>query len=228
MRRIAVVVGWIFLAASGWLPEPKTPLTRAAVAGPEEVRRLIEAGADVNEGAGTGWTPLIWAARSGQVGSLEALVAAGARVEQRDGRGSGWTPLVHAIHKHQVRAARALLEAGADPNARQAGGATPLMFAAAYGDVEIVRDLLDHGADPRARGVGGVDALGNAVGGGALFDFTDGPRLGTCHPAVVRVLLARAPDLELRPGPGLKVARWLGGSRGCPEALALLGARAPR
>jgi len=227
MRRIAVFVAWVFLFASGCLPEPKTPLTRAAVAGPEKVRRLIAAGADVNEGAGTEWTPLIWAARSGQAGSIHALVEAGARVDQRDGR-HGWTPLVHAIHKHRVRAVRALLEAGADANARQAGGATPLMFAAAYGDVEIVRDLLDHGADPRERGVGGVDALSNAVGGGALFDFTDGPRLGTCHPAVVRVLLARAPDLELRPWPGLKVARWLGGSRGCPEAFALLGARAPQ
>lgn len=112
----------------------------------------------------------------------------------------------------------------------QSGGSTPLMFASAYGNVAIVRDLLDHGADPRARRPDGLDALANAVGSGALFDFTDGPPLATCHPAVVRELLARAPDLDLRPaaGPGVKLARWLGGSRGCPEAFALLAARDPR
>lgn len=171
MRRVAVFIAGPALAVTGCLPEPKTPLTRAAVAGPED-----------------------------------------------------------AFHKRQVAAVRALLEAGADSNTRHGGGSTPLMFAAAYGNVAIVRDLLDHGADPRARRPDGLDALANAVGSGALFDFTDGPPLATCHPAVVRELLARAPDLDLRPaaGPGVKLARWLGASRGCPEAFALLAARDAR
>lgn len=177
----------------------------------------------------TSTPPLIVVSRSGDAGAIKALIAAGAPVDERDRR-NGWTPLVHAIHKNRAEAVRVLLDAGADPNTRHGGGSTPLMFAAAYGNVAIVRDLLDHGADPRARRPDGLDALANAVGSGALFDFTDGPPLATCHPAVVRELLARAPDLDLRPaaGPGVKLARWLGGSRGCPEAFALLAARDPR
>lgn len=175
-------------------------------------------------------TPLVRAARTGEVDALRALIAAGARVDERDPGGRGWTPLFHAIHKRQAGAVHTLLEAGADPNLRLERGGTPLMYAAAYGDVAIVRDLLEHGADPRARRRNGLDALSNAAGEAWFFDPTDGPPLGTCHPEVVRELLAHAPDLTLKlgAGPVRRVARWLGAYRGCPEAFALLGERAPQ
>jgi hypothetical protein len=205
--------------------QPAGPVARAAASDAVELRRLIAAGADVEERGADGWTPLVWAAHAGRVDSIQVLLASGAAVDGRDHAASRWTPLVHAIHKGHNAAARALLQAGADPNAQQADGATPLMFAAAYGNADVVRELLDCGADPRAETAWGGSALVNAVGGGALFDFTDGPALGACQPDVVRVLLARAPDLTLKRGPWVALARGLGDARGCPEAFALLEAR---
>jgi hypothetical protein len=67
----------------------------------------------------------------------------------------------------------------------------------------------------------GVAALSNAVGGGALFDITDGPHFGTCFPEVVRLLKQRAPDQKLRRTVFNRVALWLGTKPGCADAVGL-------
>lgn len=165
------------------------------------------------------------AARAGQVPVIRVLAAAGASLEIRDRRSTGWTALIHAIHKDRTEAVQALLAAGADANARCEGGTTPLMFAAAYGNTGIVRSLLDEGADPRVVAEGGVSALWNALGGGGLFDLTDGPSIGTCHPETVRLLLERAPDLELEPGIATRVVKSLARSKECSELISRIQPR---
>ena len=221
-RDVWTLAAALMLAGCG--ERPDSPVTAAAAAGRTgEVRRLAAAGADVNAVDGQGSTPLISAARRGQVATLKALLDLGAAVDRRDGRGNHWTPLVHAIHKRQNAAARALLEAGAQVDANQGGGTTPLMYAAAYGNTEVVRELLRRGADPYAKAAGGVTALSNAIGGGALFDITDGPRLGTCHLETVKALLQKAPALRLPGGFWSRVSRWVSRSPACDEARRLAG-----
>ena len=56
------------------------------------------------------------AARTGDTGLLNELLAGGAEVNCADGR--GFTPLILATYNNQPEAARILLESGADINAR--------------------------------------------------------------------------------------------------------------
>jgi ankyrin repeat protein len=76
--------------------------------------------------------PIIGAARSGDTGRIEQLLADGADPNVRAGV-NDWTPLLHAIHKNQEESVRMLLAHRADVNARGGGGITPLIMAAGYG-----------------------------------------------------------------------------------------------
>jgi hypothetical protein len=212
------------LAACG--DEPPTPLTRAAGTGDaRQIQALLARGANPDEFDGAGGTALMAAAREGHVDAMRVLIKGGADVNRRDRRFTRWTPLVHAIHKRQDAAARLLIDSGAEVDAAMHGGATALIFAAAYGETAIVEDLLSRGADPRHQTVDGVTALTNAAGGGPVFDITDGPRIGSCQLDTVRALLRHSPDLELPANLWSRAARFLGRSKDCQEAFALLEAR---
>ncbi len=205
---------------------PPTPLTRAARTGDtRQVQALLARGANPDEIDGAGGTALMAAAREGHIDAMRILIKGGADVNRRDRRFTRWTPLVHAIHKRQDAAARLLLDSGAEVDAAMHGGATPLIFAAAYGETAIVEDLLSRGADPHHQTVDGVTALINAAGGGPVFDITDGPRIGSCHLDTVRALLRHSPDLELPANLWSRAAHFLGRSKDCEEAFALLEAR---
>ena len=80
------------------------------------VKRLIEAGVDVNAPECDGWTPLHFAARTGSVEAVRLLLVAGAQVNVRDSKGI--TPLHRALlpKHHNFPLLEALLEAGADPD----------------------------------------------------------------------------------------------------------------
>jgi hypothetical protein len=220
--RWMVVLGTLGACGGG----PPTALTRAAGEGDtRQVQALLAQGTDPDEIDGAGGTALMAAARAGRVDAMRILIKAGAGVNRRDHRSTHWTPLVHAIHKRQDAAARLLLDSGAEADAAMDGGATPLMFAAAYGDTAIVEELLSRGADPHRQALDGVTALANAAGGGAIFDITDGPRLGSCHLETVKALLRHSPDLRLPVNFWSRAARVLGRSKDCEEAFALLEAR---
>ena len=94
-----------------------------------------------------GYTPLLFAARHGDLASARLLVAAGAAVDAA--AASGATPLVVAAHGDHGDLAAFLLEAGADPDAAGAGYAA-LHAAVLRGNLQLVRTLLTFGADPDA------------------------------------------------------------------------------
>ena len=94
-----------------------------------------------------GFTPLLFAARNGDLASARLLVAAGA--DPNDTAPSGTSALVVAAHSGHGELAAWLLEKGADPNAAEAGY-TPLHAAILRGDADLVGALLAHGADPNA------------------------------------------------------------------------------
>jgi ankyrin repeat protein len=144
----------------------------AAERHPEAVKVLLEAGADlrarsrtysqivtseVTQRAGReelnytvfrgGSTPLLFAARSGDVECVRLLLAAGAAVN--DQLPNGMSALVLAAHSGNGEAAGLLLEKGADPNADSIGY-TALHAAVLRSDVALVKNLLTHGAKPNA------------------------------------------------------------------------------
>ena len=92
-----------------------------------------------------GYTPLLFAARVGDLPSAKLLVAAGADVNDQPPYGTSAT--VVAAHSGHGDVAAFLLEQGADPNAADAGY-TALHAAILHKDATLVRALLDHGADP--------------------------------------------------------------------------------
>jgi ankyrin repeat protein len=98
---------------------------------------------------------LSWAARSGRVDALRALVARGADPDADVYRG---TALAWAAACGRADAIRRLVELGADPNRgatfggpQHGEGVTALHLAAQGGDVEAIRALLEAGADPATR-----------------------------------------------------------------------------
>ena len=89
----------------------------AAGTGPELVRALVRAGADVNACGGvTRATALHMAARRGFVGIASALLDCGAAMEAKDSKGD--TPLQRAVNCRRDMVARLLVERGANMTAR--------------------------------------------------------------------------------------------------------------
>jgi ankyrin repeat protein len=209
---------------------PSTALTVAAERGDAaQVKRLITAGADVNEKDKAGYTALMWAARNGHTEVAGLLVEARADMNVRDCASAGWTPLMHAIHKNQNDLARLLIERGADVNAQAGdcrerkveGGKSALAYAAANDNAEIVKALLARGANPYGMH-GAKSALSYAVAGTLDVDHLAD---GKCPTETVKALLERAPDLNLQGDIWDRKAIFIAKQKGCTELVTLLERR---
>lgn len=106
----------------------------------DEVKRLLDEGADINAKSESGWTPLHWAVSEGHESVVELLVARGADINAQFRLGG--TPLSFAAIKGQKDMVEFLLAKGADINT-----GTPLVGAAANGHTAVVELLLAKGAD---------------------------------------------------------------------------------
>src|SRR5579871_1748154 len=95
-----------------------------------------------------GSTPLLFAARSGDLESTKLLIAAGANVN--DTGPDGNSALVIAAYSGNGKVAQFLLDKDALPNAAGAGF-TAMHAAVLRGDPELLKALLAHGANPNAR-----------------------------------------------------------------------------
>jgi len=138
-------------------------------------RGLLTAGVDrnyqLNElvAAQGGMTPLLLATREGHIESVEALLKAGADINQVSA-GDQTSPLLIATINGHFDLAKRLLDAGADPKIAADNGATPLYAAvncewapkALYPQpraqvnqqttyLELIKALLDKGSDPNVR-----------------------------------------------------------------------------
>jgi ankyrin repeat protein len=89
-----------------------TALHKAADSGNgPTVQTLLAAGAQVNDPAGGGWTPLMIAMLRGRADVVEALLAGGSDVNARSP--SGWTALKEARFRGYREIAERLVRAGA-------------------------------------------------------------------------------------------------------------------
>jgi len=114
------------------------------------VRLLLKAGAHPNTRIGTGETPLMTCARSGNVETVGILIEYGAEVNAKE-PAQGQTALMWAAAEHHLDVAKALIQAHADLRAHSKQGFTAMHFAARRGDQEMVQLLLDAGVDVNIR-----------------------------------------------------------------------------
>ena len=115
-------------------------------------------------GGGGGLTPLVFAAREGDIESAKLLLDAKADINEPTEY--GWTPLLTAVNNRNYQLAKLLLDRGANPNLANKGGWTPLYLATDNRNIEggdypvpkpdmdhleLIKTLLEKGADPNAR-----------------------------------------------------------------------------
>ena len=138
------------------------PLFNAIQAGDlDQVKLLLQGGAECNIRDGEEATPLMLAASLGRLDIVEALIEAGAEVNARNSL--GWTALMKAIYNYDLdrgfpEIVAALIEAGAEIENQIAYGTRPLMLAAGYGQAGVIEVLLAAGVDIGARNEGGLTA----------------------------------------------------------------------
>ena len=158
---------WIYDTLGGQSMDPESPplpkhalLHYAARHGFHQVVEwlITTCSQDVNVACLHGWTPFHFAARYGQVMTVEVLLMHHADTNARDGH--MWTALHHASCGGHSKVAQLLLEHGADINSKNKLGITPLCLLLMYrANLETAQLLLEHGADPCIRGDNGCDSL---------------------------------------------------------------------
>jgi ankyrin repeat protein len=158
----------------------------------EEVRRLVQNGADVQAAQADGATALHWAVYHGDAELASLLLEAGADVAAANRNGS--TPLWLAASQGDAALIELLLAGGADANEPLPLGRKPLMLAARTGRVDAVRALLERGADPNAKEEErGTTALMQAADQG--------------HADVIAVLLEHGADVAATSAPVVRDGR---------------------
>ena len=148
--------------AGGAAAQPAAAEADAAQPADDDDSEVVVAG--LVGGGGGGLTPLVFAAREGDIESAKLLIAAKADVNQTTEY--GWTPLLTAVNNRNYQLAKLLLDNGANPNLANKGGWTPLYLATDNRNIEggdypvpkadldhlaLITLLLEKGADPNAR-----------------------------------------------------------------------------
>ena len=179
-----------------------TPLVYAARSNDvESARILIEAGADVNQTTGYGWSALLVATQNRNYKLATFLLEKGANPNLANK--GGWVPLYLATDNRNIENGdypvpksdmdhlefiKVLLDKGADVNARvkdstetrtvftnqwlDENGATAFLRASQSGDLELMKVLLAHGADPKINTLLNVTPLQVAAGIGWVDGIT--------------------------------------------------------
>jgi ankyrin repeat protein len=136
----------------------RTPLMRAAESGQiDEMKKLIENGADVNLGNKAQKTALTSAIQSGQTEAVNYLLKNNADITLKDNEGS--TALMCAAENGNEEAMDKLIEKGANVDVQDKDGKTALMCAAENGNEAAMDKLIEKGANVDVQDKDGKTAL---------------------------------------------------------------------
>lgn len=184
IRLIAGLALAFLLCPAGAILASETSLIETArYQDAEDVRVLLESGADPDQRQADGATALHWAVYRQDMEMAGLLLSAGADVNAVNRLGA--SPLFVAAEGDNAGLIRQLLEAGADPDIALPMGETPVMTASRVGSAESVRDLIAAGAD--------VNAVERSRGQTALMWAA-----AQGHMEVATALIEAGADLEAR------------------------------
>lgn len=123
----------------------------------EEVAKFVKNGANVNEIAEAGWTPLLYASAQGYPRIARILLDAGANPDT--GNVHGITPLMYGARYGNKAVCSLLIKNGAALDLQDIHGRTALIVACTYGHEEIVKMLLKAGANTKFKTQEGKSAV---------------------------------------------------------------------
>jgi ankyrin repeat protein len=124
-RVIDVLLAWPKTDVESRNPNDESPLMLAAIKGQQDlVTKLIARDADINK---PGWTPLHYAASSGQVAIMKQLLDKYAFIDAQSPNGT--TPLMMAAMYGSIESVKLLVEEGADLSMKNQQGMTAIDFA---------------------------------------------------------------------------------------------------
>ena len=192
----------------------RTPLSLAAAMlfDIAPLKLVLDKGANPNIASIDGQTPLMYAARAGNLEVMELLLAK--KADPLAVAGSGAVALMAAAASRNAAAVKLLLEHGANVDAKTKRNVTALSGAASRGAEDIVKLLLDEGAEVNIRDYQGHSPLLFA----AMSESMSAP--------TVRLLLDKGAKTGVS-GHGVsgpeETARMLAGKRGDNEVARLLG-----
>ncbi|KAI1399828.1 ankyrin repeat-containing domain protein [Hypoxylon fuscum] len=224
---------------SGFGVRSGPPLTVAAEAGHiEMLRRLLEAGADVNQVGESSYSspPIFEAVKKENPDVVKYLLSAGADPNALGSYyGDRITTLTQACMRESAEVVEALLEAGADVHKFSAWrdqDEPALITAARDGTIDIIRTLVRHGANVNEQAKHGWTALHAAARRGRhdvihalLFEFSADPNLELVngslpihsaaswdHPECIDVLVQGGTDINARNKNGRTALHWAAAS----------------
>ena len=146
------------LHCGGW----NTGLNSSSSRTGADVERCLAQGYGADARDEDGWTPLHFAARSGDAAAIGALINADAQVDARTE--GGFTPLHWAAGLGHAAAIEALLGAGAQVDARSEDGHGPRCTRrCSPASAAAIEALLDAGADPKARDATGGESRSTII-----------------------------------------------------------------
>jgi ankyrin repeat protein len=215
----------------------------------ETVKVLLEAGADINQVTGYGWSPLLVATQNRYYKLAAYLIERGADLNLPNK--GGWNPLYLATDNRNIENGdypvrkgdmdhldfiKLLLDKGADVNARlkdstetrtvftnqwlDENGATAFLRASQSGDLELMKLLLARGADPKIATALGVTALHVAAGIGWVEGITYEWSPAATHEAV-KMLIGLGLDVNAQADTG-RVALHGAGHKGRADVIQTL------
>jgi len=118
------------------------------------LKKIKEAGLDLDASDSRSFTPLCWASRNGHSECIDFLVENECNIEAATF--GGLRPLHHACNKNLERIAKKLISLKADPNATDDNLDTPLHYSCARGVLNIVVAIMNAGGDiakPNSQGI---------------------------------------------------------------------------
>jgi ankyrin repeat protein len=203
MRRAGIVAGLLVLAVGAGWGQSGTLYNAIRYGTIEEVRNIIESGADVNRADRNGMIPVHHAALAEDPEILETLIRAGGSVNKTDEHGN--TPL-HTLFAEQsslddvnkkAERARLLLAHGANVNAVNLYGDTPLTMAvnSFVCRPEWVQALLAGKSNINAVNSEGKTALIAAAG-------------SVSYPDIITLLLKAGADAKIEDNTGRTALDW--------------------
>lgn len=196
----------------GSLVDMTSDLIAAAESGNlDEVKRLVETGAELNAQDDRGRTAVMAATHGNHPAVVEYLLAKGADVNLRDEMSDN--PLLYAGAEGLLEIVRICLAAGADTKLTNRYGGIAIIPASERGHVDVVRELLTN-SDTNVNHI-------NRLGWTALLEavvLADG---GPKHQAIVQLLVDHGADINIRDKNG-ETALELATRRGLKEIVAIL------